>query len=221
MVYDRSEEREAVPIAETLAAVKELLAQGKIRHYGLSNETTFGVCEWCRAADAMGVQRPVSVQNQFSLLFRTFETELAEACAPRNLDIALLPWTPLGGGILTTAYLTADGGALMPRDEWPADARHRMYPKWMARMTVPKSLVAVGKYAAIAKANGVDLTYLSLAFCRSRPFAAAAIVGAQNVEQLEEDVAPFLEDAPLLSQACLDAIDEVHLECMNPLVHEL
>eukprot|EP00958_Prasinococcus_capsulatus_P014476 scaffold1522_cov340-Prasinococcus_capsulatus_cf.AAC.25 len=76
----------------------------QIKYYGLSNESTFGVCEWVRAADAIGCPRPVSIQNQFSLLCRTFESELAEACSPYNFDIGLLPWTPLGGGMLTNKY---------------------------------------------------------------------------------------------------------------------
>ena len=72
--------------------------EGKIRHYGLSNETTFGVCEFVRAADELGVPRPVSIQNSFSLVHRSFEDELAEACAPSHYNIGLLPWSPLAGG---------------------------------------------------------------------------------------------------------------------------
>ena len=96
-VYDPSKERDAVPIKETVAALGELIAAGKIKHYGLSNETTYGVCEFVRAADELGVPRPVSIQNSFCLLHRSFETELAEACAPSHYDIALLPWTPPRG----------------------------------------------------------------------------------------------------------------------------
>lgn len=100
LCYDPAKERDnSVPIEETLGALKELIDAKKIRYYGLSNESTFGLCQWCRAADKIGAPYPVSVQNQFSLLYRTFESELAEACAPSNYNVALLPWTPLGGGV--------------------------------------------------------------------------------------------------------------------------
>ena len=100
MCYDPCKERATVPFAETAAAIKQLIDQGKIKYWGVSNESTFGVCELVKAADAIGCPRPVSIQNQFSLLYRPFEGELAEACAPSHYDIGLLPWTPLGGGML-------------------------------------------------------------------------------------------------------------------------
>jgi len=92
---------------ETVGALKALIDEGKIKHYGLSNETTFGVCEFCRIADSLGAPRPISIQNSFSLVHRSFEDHLAEACCPRHYDIGLLPWSPLAGGALTGKYLGA------------------------------------------------------------------------------------------------------------------
>jgi aryl-alcohol dehydrogenase-like predicted oxidoreductase len=103
--------------------MKALIDAGKIKFWGLSNETTYGVCEMVRAADAIGCPRPVSIQNQFSLLYRPFEGELAEACAPSHYNIALLPWTPLGGGMLTDKYIGADG-KMMSEEQWPDEARY-------------------------------------------------------------------------------------------------
>ena len=82
--YKTERERDAIPIRDTLLALKELLDAGKIRAYGLSNETTFGVCEFVRLADEIGMPRPATIQNSFCLLHRSFEGELAEACSPRN-----------------------------------------------------------------------------------------------------------------------------------------
>ena len=132
-VYDPKQERDAVPIKETVAALGELIAAGKIRHYGLSNETTYGVCEFVRAADELGVPRPVSIQNSFCLLHRTFETELAEACAPSHYNIGLLPWTPLAGGALSGKYL---------HGKRPAEGRLVKYPNFM--QTVPERAVRRG-----------------------------------------------------------------------------
>merc|ERR1719409_1944145 len=104
--YVASKERsDSVPIKETVEALGELIAAGKIKNYGLSNESTFGVCEFVRAADELGVKRPVSIQNSFCLLHRQYDTEVAEACAKSNYDILLLPWTPLAGGALSGKYL--------------------------------------------------------------------------------------------------------------------
>jgi len=130
LCYDPSKERPAVPFEETVAAIKELIDTGKIKHWGLSNESTFGVCEMIKAADALGCPRPVSIQNQFSLLYRPFEGELAEACAPSHYDIGLLPWTPLGGGMLSEKYLD-QSGVMLPQDAFPSDARFSLYSNWM------------------------------------------------------------------------------------------
>jgi len=217
--YDRSKERpNSVPIAETCAAIKELIDAGKIKYYGLSNESTFGVCEWVRAADAIGCPRPVSIQNQFSLLCRTFESELAEACSPYNFDIGLLPWTPLGGGMLTNKYLADDGKSVRPASEWPVEGRHVKYQRWMSRMQSPRAMAAVNKYAKLAADNGVSLTYLALAWCQSRAYSTSVIIGATTLEQLRENCEPFLEDAAPLSDEVLQAIDEIHLECQNPIL---
>ena len=133
LCYDPRKERAATPFAETVAAIKELIDSGKIKYWGLSNESTFGVCELIKAADALGCPRPVSIQNQFSLLYRPFEGELAEACAPSHYDIGLLPWTPLGGGMLTDKYIGSDGKVLKQED-FPKDARFGKYVNWMVRM---------------------------------------------------------------------------------------
>lgn len=66
------------------------------------------MCELIRAADKLGVPRPITIQNQFNLLHRSFETSLAELAAPSHYNMALLPWSPLGQGVLTGKYL---GGA--------------------------------------------------------------------------------------------------------------
>ena len=88
---------DSVPIKETVEALGELIAAGKIKNYGLSNESTFGVCEFVRAADELGVKRPVSIQNSFCLLHRQYDTEVAEACAKSNYDILLLLLDAVGG----------------------------------------------------------------------------------------------------------------------------
>eukprot|EP00242_Pyramimonas_sp_CCMP2087_P011758 CAMPEP_0198200536 /NCGR_PEP_ID=MMETSP1445-20131203/3543_1 /TAXON_ID=36898 /ORGANISM="Pyramimonas sp., Strain CCMP2087" /LENGTH=367 /DNA_ID=CAMNT_0043870643 /DNA_START=271 /DNA_END=1374 /DNA_ORIENTATION=- len=204
--YDPSKERDAVPIKETLLALKKLLDDGKIKHYGLSNETSFGVCEFGRIADELGMPRPVSIQNSFSLIHRAFETDLAEACAPRNYNVGLLPWSPLAGGALTGKYLDGIHNA-------PANARFQKYPKFMSRFQSELSAAAVAKYAKIAKEAGISPTTLALAWCHSRWYATSTIIGATTLEQLQENIDAFTVE---LSQETLEAVDRVHLECRDP-----
>ncbi|CAE7641986.1 tas [Symbiodinium sp. CCMP2592] len=97
-VYKAESEREAVRVEETAGAMKKLLDAGKIKAYGVSNETTFGVCEWARAADKLGIPAPASIQNALSMVVRLFEYELAEACSERNLNIGLMAYSILAGG---------------------------------------------------------------------------------------------------------------------------
>ena len=207
--YDPALEREdSVPIRETVEALGELIAAGKIKHYGLSNESTFGVCEFVRAADELGVQRPLTIQNSFCLLHRSFETELAEACAESNYDIGLLPWTPLGGGALTGKYL--DGAR-------PTEARLVKYEKYgfHQRYLNAPSVEATREYKKIADECGVSLATLALAWCKTRSYVSSTIIGATSMEQLRENIDAFAPSL-ILPDDALVAIDKVHEKCRDP-----
>ena len=99
----RPNEKAATPILEQLEAMDELIRAGKIRHYGLSNETAWGVCEFSRLAKIHGLARPITIQNAYNLVNRTFESDLAEACYREN--VALLAYSPLAMGVLSGKYL--------------------------------------------------------------------------------------------------------------------
>lgn len=209
-VYDPTKERVDVPIKETVAALGELITTGKIRHYGLSNETTFGVCEYVRAADELGVPRPVSIQNSLCLLDRTFETELAEACAPNQYNISLLPYSPLAGGALSDKYVHAY------RDKKPVDGRLHKYPNFMPRYINEACMLATQGYAGIAKGVGISLATLSLAWCRTRWYCASTIIGATTMEQLKDNIDAFDTNLVTLSEETLEFIDSVHFERRDP-----
>jgi len=193
-----------VPISETLRALKELLKEGKIKYYGLSNETTYGLTRWCHMADSLGIPRPITIQNSFSLLHRSFETELAEACAPRNLNVGLLVWSPLGGGALSGKYM--DGNR-------PPRARFTLYSNFQNRYINKRSTAAIKKYKSISENGKISMTTLALAFCDSRWFTTSTIIGATSLSQLEECIDAFLVK---LTPEILQAIDEVHLDCRDP-----
>ncbi|PRW59049.1 aldo keto reductase [Chlorella sorokiniana] len=200
------EHYDPVPFEEQVAAVGQLIKEGKVRHWGLSNETPFGVCKMCEAAAKLGVPPPVSIQNDFSLLDRRFEGHLAEACAPFNYNLGLLPYGPLAGGTLTDKYQS--GGNAGP------NARHVKFPGFQPRYHSERSLAAAAKYYELAQSKGLSLAQLALAWCKSRWYVASTIIGATTMEQLKEDIDAF-ENVDLDEQT-LAAIDAIHLQIRNP-----
>jgi aryl-alcohol dehydrogenase-like predicted oxidoreductase len=105
--YDAARERaDDVAIHEQLAGLAAVVAAGKVRHVGLSNETPWGVAQFLAAAERSALPRVCSVQNSYSLLVRAdFELGgMVETCAPRNGNVGLLAYSPLAGGVLTGKY---------------------------------------------------------------------------------------------------------------------
>lgn len=196
-----------IPIRDILVTIKELLRQGKIRAYGLSNETTFGVCQFVRYADELGMARPASIQNSFSLLDRQFEGELAEACSPRNYDIALMPWSILAGGMLTGKYHGKMTQERKVVDDSLDECRFVKFPKYQDRLTSTAAFNATAEYMRIADEASLPVCVLAQSFCKSRWFIPSCIVGATCLEQLEQNMDAFDVDLP---QHVLQKIDLVH-----------
>ncbi|CAK9011460.1 unnamed protein product [Durusdinium trenchii] len=210
--YKCANERKPVLIEETAAALKDLMQEGKIKAYGVSNETTFGVCEWTRAAQKLDMPPPASIQNACSLVVRLFEYELAEACATSNFNVGLLAYSILAGGLLSGKYRG---------NKQPAESRHTKYPNFMSRWNptkgIPQLSEAVEGYAMIAEENGMSLTELSTRWCRTRSYCkhGSVIIGATNLDQLKENLDAFEGDAGL-SEEVLAQIDDIHLKLRNP-----
>lgn len=218
--YNPTNERDgSVPIEETAAALKQLLDSGKIKAYGLSNESAFGVCEWARVAKQLDMPAPASIQNAFSLVNRDFESQLAEACAPLNHNCGLLPWSPLCGGLLSGKYIPGWEKGEACSAGPPEGRLTRFGPKFQNRWADPSDNLktAVRAYQAIADKAGMSLTTLSLAWCRSRWYAASTIIGATTMDQLKEDIDAFDPAVlPALSEEVLAEVDAVHMNCRDP-----
>ncbi|KAL4428585.1 hypothetical protein ABPG77_008897 [Micractinium sp. CCAP 211/92] len=199
-----SQHYDPVPFEAQVAAVGELIREGKVRHWGLSNETTFGVCKMAEVAAKLGVPPPISIQNDFSLLDRRFEGHLAEACAPFNYNLGLLPYGPLAGGTLTNKYFEGEPSP---------NARHVKFPGFQPRYHSEPSRAAARAYRELAEQKGLTLAQLALAWCKSRWYVASVIIGATTMEQLKENIAAFDIE---LDADTLAKIDALHLAHRNP-----
>lgn len=193
--------KDATPLEESVEAMQTLVKAGKIRYFGLSNDTPWGVAECLRLARERGLPRVLTVQNPYSLLNRSYEIGMAEMSLREN--VPLLAYSPLAFGMLTGKYRH---GAKPQGARLTEFARFQRYNK-------PQAFAAVEKYAAIADAAGISLTTLALAFVNQRAFVGSNIIGATNLAQLEEDIASA---EVTLSADTLEAIENVHAVISNP-----
>ena len=169
-------------IREQLEIMQELIQKGKIRAFGLSNETPYGVAAFQTTAELLGLPKPVTVQNCYNLLNRNeFETGMQEACSAANGNLGLLAYSPLAGGALTGKYMNGVKGA-------PSDARLRKFVGFMHRYITEPCKEAVKEYAKMADSLSMPLAPLALAFVYSRPFVTSTVIGATSLQQLEDNV---------------------------------
>ncbi|QLQ25622.1 MAG: aldo/keto reductase [Dechloromonas sp.] len=199
--FDPAQERECTPIRAQLEALAELVAEGKVRAIGVSNEHPWGIMQFVRLADELGLPRILSTQNAYSLVNRTFETALAEVC--HREQVGLLAYSPLAFGHLTGKYL-ADPAAPGRLTQWPAFGQ---------RYGKPNVVPAVTAYAALAKKHGLTPTQLALGYVRSRWFVSSTIIGASSLAQLQ--VTLPATRTPIAAEL-LAEIDAIHLRYTNP-----
>jgi aryl-alcohol dehydrogenase (NADP+) len=200
--FDPSKEKEGPSIREQVKGMAAVIKAGKIRHYGLSNETAWGVCEFTRAAKELGVPGPVTLQNSYSLISRNVDNDLAETLFREK--ISLLAYSPLAAGILSGKYL---GGAK------PAEARFTLFDSLGIRFRKNMVPEAVDAYAGLAKRRGMTLVQLALGYVASRWFLGSSIIGATSMAQLKEDIAAaqFTLDA-----VTLEEIQQIQMRWPNP-----
>ncbi len=170
-------EQENDNFIEVLTTLKELIAAGKIRYVGLSNETAWGTMKHLHAAETQNLPRVQSIQNEYSLLYRLHEPDLMEISVREK--VGLLAWSPLAAGMLTGKY--AKGAR-------PAGSRWTLSNRFNQRDT-PQAHAAVERYLAVANKHNLDAAQLAIAFVLSRPFVTSAIIGATNMQQLKTNIA--------------------------------
>jgi aryl-alcohol dehydrogenase-like predicted oxidoreductase len=194
-------EGDAHPIEDILGALGAFVTEGKVRFVGLSNETPWGVMNFLKAAEIIGLPRIASIQNAFNLVNRSFETGLAEIFYRER--VSLLAYSPLGQGYLTGKY---EGGAL------PDGSRKRLFDR-LGRYEMGNGPRAISAYVGLARKHGLDPAHMALAFVTSRLFVTSNIIGATTLAQLKTDIDGCLLTLP---DAVLKDIEELHLTYPNP-----
>ncbi|GMI16515.1 hypothetical protein TrLO_g10773 [Triparma laevis f. longispina] len=192
---------------EQLSALNDAIKAGKVRYVGVSNETPFGVMEMCYLNKRFPELYPkiVSIQNSYSLIVRKdYEAGLTEVCSPRNMNVGLLAYSPLAGGILSGKYA---------KDEVDEKARLNLFPGFMARYKDSQVERAVKGYSAIAEKQGLTPTQLALAWCYHKSNVASSIIGATSIEQLEENIKAY---DIVLDEGVLTEIDGVYKDYTDP-----
>lgn len=202
--FDASKNDVNAVIAEfdsLILTLKDLVAEGKIRAFGLSNDSAWGVMRWNDRAALHGGPRVDSIQNEYSLMARLYDTDLAEVGV--HEQVTLLAYSPLAAGLLTGKY--RDGAI-------PAGSRLSLNGDLGGRH-VPRAHSAVEAYAAVAQKHGIDLVHMAMAWFAARPFPVVPIFGATTEAQL----AHILAGRGLtLSADVLAELDAVHKEWPMP-----
>jgi len=196
-----SDDPTTVPIAETLDVLADLVRAGKIRAFGVSNESAWGVSEYLRLSREKDLPRIASVQNAYSLLNRLFEGGLAEFSLRE--DVGLLAYSPLAAGHLSGKYL---GGVVPPGSRLAVASQFLRY-------NVPPQKAATARYVALAHAFGLKPATLALAFVHSRAFVTSSIIGATSLDQLKGAITGSLVTLP---GEALDAINAIQQEIPDP-----
>ncbi|WP_353777223.1 aldo/keto reductase [Winogradskyella sp. 3972H.M.0a.05] len=186
---------------EILETLDEIVKSGKVRQIGISNEKAWGTMRYLEESKKNNLPRPVTIQNAYSMLCRTFEGDLAEVAMREN--IGLLAYSPMAFGVLSGKYIKGTA---------TDNARLKLFPRF-ARYSGQQATEATKRYLQIAEDNNMSLAQMALAFVTQQPFLTSNIIGATSLEQLEENIDSIEVN---LSREVLAAINAVHAEIPNP-----
>ena len=180
---------------DCMGALAREVERGTIRAFGLSNESAWGMAQWIASSERAGGPRPATVQNEYSLMCRLFDTDMAEVSILE--DVGLLAFSPLAAGLLTGKY---QNGAI------PEGSRMSLVADLGGRAS-ERAFATVGAYLDVASKHGLDPVQMALAWCLTRPFMGSVIFGATSPEQLDRI---FGTSDVKLSPEVLKDIDTAH-----------
>jgi aryl-alcohol dehydrogenase-like predicted oxidoreductase len=200
--YTHQADENPIPLEETLAALAELVTDGKVRYLGVSNETPWGVMTYLKLAEQFNYPRIVSIQNPYSLLNRSYEIGLAEIS--HREQVGLLAYSPLAFGVLSGKYLN---GAR------PANARLTLFDRFDRYTKNEYGMQATARYVELAQQHGLDPAQMALAYVNTRSFLTSNIIGATTMTQLQANIASIDIE---LSEEVLAGIEAIHQQYSNP-----
>lgn len=195
------QEKQWVSIHNQLETLAELVAEGKIRAIGLSNEQPWGVMEFVRCAKQYNLPHIASLQNAYNLLNRNIDFGMSEICYREQ--VSLLAYSPLAFGHLSGKYI----------DNPNAKGRVTLFRGYAQRYTKPNVNAACEAYSMLAKAHDFSPAALALSYVMHRWCVTSTIIGATSMAQLQENIGAYQLK---LSPEILKQIDAIHLRFTNP-----
>ncbi len=170
------------PIEETMSALDDLVRQGKVRYLGCSNFPAWQVARANGVAAAEGWRRFDAIQPRYNLLCRQAEVDLFPLCTLD--DIAVIPYNPLAGGLLSGKHRRADGPAAGTRFTIGNAADRYLDRYWQER-----EFATVNELRVVSEESGIGMVELAVAWALAQPAVTSPIVGASRPEQLDAAVA--------------------------------
>ncbi|WP_295849697.1 aldo/keto reductase [Tardiphaga sp.] len=176
-IYYLHKEDHSTPLEETVRAIGDLIRQGKLRYFGVSNYRAWRVAEICNICDRLGIDRPIVSQPYYNAMNRMPEVEHFPACG--HYGIGIVPYSPLARGVLTGKY-QPDAAPDKDSRAGRNDAR-MMQTEWR-----PESLVLAQRMRAHAEARGITAGQLAVAWVLNSSFVSAVIAGPRTVAQWDD-----------------------------------
>ncbi len=189
-------------VFEALEAFDRLIADGKVRTMGLSNESCWGTSLFLSIAKQHSLPAVASIQNEYNLLDRKYDLDLAELSL--NENVGLLSFSPMAAGILSGKY---------QGDKIPPGSR-RNFSRDLGGRYTEHVIPVVDEYLTVASKHNLDPCQMAVAFCCSRAFMASTIIGSTTMKQLENAISSTRVD---MSGELLDDINAVHRRFPNPM----
>ena len=187
-------------LRDILTAMGDIVAAGKVRYMGLSDDTAWGIMKYVGLSKDMNLPRVQSIQNEFSLLNRSDDPYVAEVCVRE--DVSYLPWSPLATGLLSGKY---QNGVIPAGSRW--DVENQLRSGFDSFRNTPMAHQAVTDYLAVAQKHHLNLTQRALKFIDQQSFATSTIIGATSMDQLKSNITAF---DLTLSEDVLRDIDDVY-----------
>jgi aryl-alcohol dehydrogenase-like predicted oxidoreductase len=192
---------------EILTTLQELIDQGKIRYIGLSDDSAWGIKQYIDLSEKLNLPKMVSIQNEYNLLRRRDEIDVAETCSLE--EVAYLSWSPLAMGVLSGKYLD---GNIPKKSRFSKDVMADGWDRYKTRIELNTNN-ATKEYIKIAKKHNLDPCQMAIAFTLTKDWIKSTIIGATTMNHLKINIDAIDIE---LSKECLDDIHKIYQQYPVP-----